>query len=436
MQAIRSTRPGGHTAGARPVKESLDGLSIDDKVEVVAAMADVRIEGLRVARHLRGDIYEVRAEGRRSVRILFAQQGKKGRVLLALEGFEKKTQKTPDHVVRVARRDWPSRGPTLISLTRSHRRDTRDAMTRTKRSTGPDPDFLDELSRARAVADRGRGRDGDLAVGSGPPRIRERRREDVDCGTVRGHARARGGLADRAGEQAHRRPLGSAVRREGSRSREGLDGACPRPAPSRRDALVPHSGTQFHYAEQGRRRRRRPHARRPQTAIKPAYPVARPETPPIPVSAPLPASTENPVIAPELLLSTHRNPSPSVRSRSTAPWAVDLDPRLERKRAVRGDPVAAHVRGPGVRRVGVVAVRGHHEPARGALAVREHRRDAIDRPVGPDVGEPSGSSLPAGVPPTPVTLKSVRASCRRRRSRRQILRRSGAGREGVGSLRS
>jgi len=57
-------------------------------------MADVRAEGLRVARHLRGEIYEVRAEGARvSVRVLFAQEGEKGRVLLALEAFEKKTQK-------------------------------------------------------------------------------------------------------------------------------------------------------------------------------------------------------------------------------------------------------------------------------------------------------------------------------------------------------
>jgi phage-related protein len=76
-------------------------------------MADVRLEGLRLARHVRGDIYEVRAEGPRvSVRILFSQEGKKGRVLLALEGFEKRTQKTPDRLLRLAERrlaDWRSR---------------------------------------------------------------------------------------------------------------------------------------------------------------------------------------------------------------------------------------------------------------------------------------------------------------------------------------
>jgi phage-related protein len=89
-------------------------LAAEDRAEVVAAMADVRMEGLRVARHVRGDIYEVRAHGPHvSVRLLFAQEGEKGRVLLALEGFEKKTQKTPDRLIRLAEKRltaWRSRG--------------------------------------------------------------------------------------------------------------------------------------------------------------------------------------------------------------------------------------------------------------------------------------------------------------------------------------
>ena len=96
------------------MKKFLDDLSIEDRAEVAAAMAEVRIKGLRFARHLRGDIYEVRAEGRRSIRILFSREGEKGRVLLALEGFEKKTQKTPDHLIRLAEKrlaDWRARGP-------------------------------------------------------------------------------------------------------------------------------------------------------------------------------------------------------------------------------------------------------------------------------------------------------------------------------------
>lgn len=61
------------------MKEFVDTLSDDDAAEVAAAMADVREEGLATARHLRGEIYEVRAEGRDiPIRILFAQEGKKG----------------------------------------------------------------------------------------------------------------------------------------------------------------------------------------------------------------------------------------------------------------------------------------------------------------------------------------------------------------------
>jgi hypothetical protein len=52
--------------GRRPVRVFLDGLSDHDAASVVAAMADVRDLGLEEARHLRGDIYEVRAEGERA----------------------------------------------------------------------------------------------------------------------------------------------------------------------------------------------------------------------------------------------------------------------------------------------------------------------------------------------------------------------------------
>ena len=101
------------------MKGFLDGLSAEDRAEVAAAMADVRREGLRVSRHLRGEIYEVRAEGPNvSVRLLFAQEGEKGRVLLALEGFEKKTGKSPDRLIQLAEKrlaDWRSRGLRMLS---------------------------------------------------------------------------------------------------------------------------------------------------------------------------------------------------------------------------------------------------------------------------------------------------------------------------------
>jgi phage-related protein len=77
-------------------------------------MAEVRDRGLAAARHLEGDIWEVRATGDRAIyRILFAEEGSRGRVLLALEGFKKKTQQTPRPTIELARRrlsDWRRRG--------------------------------------------------------------------------------------------------------------------------------------------------------------------------------------------------------------------------------------------------------------------------------------------------------------------------------------
>lgn len=56
-------------------------------------MAGVRDLGLRAARHLDSDIWEVRADGNRVIyRVLFAEEGARGRILLALEGIKKKTQ--------------------------------------------------------------------------------------------------------------------------------------------------------------------------------------------------------------------------------------------------------------------------------------------------------------------------------------------------------
>lgn len=100
--------------GARPVRDFLVSLSDADAAAVLAAMAAVRVQGQRAARHLAGEIYEVRAEGdRQTFRMLFANEGKSGQVLLSLEGFSKKTQKTPPYKIRLAERrlaDWRRRG--------------------------------------------------------------------------------------------------------------------------------------------------------------------------------------------------------------------------------------------------------------------------------------------------------------------------------------
>ena len=77
----------------------------------------VRQQGLRAARHLDGEIYEVRADGKGVIyRVLFAPQGKNKQVLLSLEAVKKKTQKTPPQTIRLARRrllDWQRRGKGL-----------------------------------------------------------------------------------------------------------------------------------------------------------------------------------------------------------------------------------------------------------------------------------------------------------------------------------
>lgn len=101
-------------AGSRPVAVFLLALSSADRAEVLAAMAAVRRDGLRAARHLAGDIYEVRADGdRQTFRVLFANEGRSGHILLSLDGFSKKTQKTPPDKIRLAERrlaDWRRRG--------------------------------------------------------------------------------------------------------------------------------------------------------------------------------------------------------------------------------------------------------------------------------------------------------------------------------------
>jgi phage-related protein len=84
-----------------------------DRDEILAAMKDVQANGIPVARHLRGDIYEVRADGRQATyRVLFATEGRRGQILLALTSFSKKTQRTPSEEIRLAERrlsDWRSR---------------------------------------------------------------------------------------------------------------------------------------------------------------------------------------------------------------------------------------------------------------------------------------------------------------------------------------
>lgn len=101
-------------SGRRPVKEFLDALDDEDLSSVVAAMKEVRRHGLRAARHLDGEIYEVRADGRGVIyRVFFAPQGEHKQIFLSLEAIKKKTQRTPADAVQLAKRrlrDWEKRG--------------------------------------------------------------------------------------------------------------------------------------------------------------------------------------------------------------------------------------------------------------------------------------------------------------------------------------
>jgi phage-related protein len=94
------------------VKQFIDGLTDAEAAAVVAAMKEVATRGLGCARHVQGDIYEIRADvNRRCFRILFAQETKF--ILLSLSGFPKTSQKTPSHELELAEtrlHDWRERG--------------------------------------------------------------------------------------------------------------------------------------------------------------------------------------------------------------------------------------------------------------------------------------------------------------------------------------
>ncbi len=98
-------------SGNAPVKDFLDALSDVDHAAVVAAMNEVKREGLGVARRLDDDLWEVRAVGVKAhYRLIFSHEGR--RVLLALDIFDKDTQRTPLNVLKRTRRrlrDWHER---------------------------------------------------------------------------------------------------------------------------------------------------------------------------------------------------------------------------------------------------------------------------------------------------------------------------------------
>jgi phage-related protein len=98
--------------GAVPAREFILGLDRASAAAIADGMRVVLLDA-RAARHLRGDIYEVRVRTmEHAYRILFAPQGRGGHVLLAVSAFEKKTRRTPPDEIRLAEdrlRDWRRR---------------------------------------------------------------------------------------------------------------------------------------------------------------------------------------------------------------------------------------------------------------------------------------------------------------------------------------
>jgi phage-related protein len=113
-------------SGARPIKEFLMALPDEDRAAILAEMEYVREHGTSVARHLRQDIYEVRAMyNTKAYRILFACEGHFHHILLALDGFQKKTRQTPKSHIKVAEQrlaDWRRRGKAKRADRESERR--------------------------------------------------------------------------------------------------------------------------------------------------------------------------------------------------------------------------------------------------------------------------------------------------------------------------
>lgn len=104
------------SAGHEPVREFLDEISDEDAARIAVSMKELRITGLAHpdVNHLRGDIWQLEVDGLRVIyRLLFAQEGRYGQVLLALEVVNKKWQKAKQRHLQIAENrlsDWRRRG--------------------------------------------------------------------------------------------------------------------------------------------------------------------------------------------------------------------------------------------------------------------------------------------------------------------------------------
>ncbi len=93
-----------HARGGTPGEgvAFIDDLTDKEAAAVVAGMKEIAERGLAAAKHLRGDLYEVRADAStRSFRVLFPTEGRYSPLSL-FRRYEKRTQKTPPRELDLA----------------------------------------------------------------------------------------------------------------------------------------------------------------------------------------------------------------------------------------------------------------------------------------------------------------------------------------------
>ena len=101
-------------SGACPVLDFIRAQPASVIAEILAEMKCIECQGLSISRKLRGNIWEARVACDTNIyRLLFAPVGRHSHILLALECFQKKTQKTPPAKIDLAEArlaDWLRRG--------------------------------------------------------------------------------------------------------------------------------------------------------------------------------------------------------------------------------------------------------------------------------------------------------------------------------------
>lgn len=94
-------------AGNRPVKAFLMSLTSEDRAAIQAEMAIVKAQGMREARHVRGDIYEVRAHGKDGI---YSSPARASTSMCSwpLRGSPRRCNKPQRALLRWRRHVWPT----------------------------------------------------------------------------------------------------------------------------------------------------------------------------------------------------------------------------------------------------------------------------------------------------------------------------------------